>query len=65
VSAEDNLARSLELIDNHGIERLPVTSPSTGSVKVVGILSQRDVISGYNQALEARGLREIALGESR
>ena len=30
--------------------------------KVVGILSQRDIISAYNQALEARGLKELILG---
>lgn len=65
VSVDDNLAKALDLINNHSIERLPVISTSQGSARLVGILSQRDVISGYNQALEARGLREIAMGGSR
>jgi CIC family chloride channel protein len=61
VTQEDNLAHALGLINDNGIERLPVVSASDGPPKVIGILSQRDIISAYNQALEARGLRQIML----
>jgi CIC family chloride channel protein len=61
VTTEDNLDTALTLINENGIERLPVVSGKGPSQKVLGILSQRDVISGYNQALEARGLRELKL----
>ena len=64
VTTEDNLADALTLIDDNGIERLPVTAADEQAGKVLGILSQRDVISAYNQALEARGLKEIMLGRS-
>lgn len=65
VSADDDLAMSLNLIDDNNIERLPVVRSGAGDDKVVGILSQRDVISAYNQALEARGLQEIMMGGTR
>jgi CIC family chloride channel protein len=58
VSMEDNLATALSLIDTHGIERLPVVLNGEETKKVVGILSQRDIMSAYNQALERRGLKE-------
>lgn len=58
VTTEDNLAKALTLIDENAIERLPVVRDGDNPKKVVGILSQRDVMSAYNRALEARGLRE-------
>ncbi len=61
VTAEDNLATAMSLINDNNIERLPVISGDRNSLKVVGILSQRDIISAYNQALEARGLKEMML----
>ena len=65
VNTEDNLAKALDFINDNDIERLPVISPHAETGKVVGILSQRDVISAYNQALESRGLREMMLGRAR
>lgn len=61
VTTRDNLAQALTLINDNGIERLPVISDDPSSIKVVGILSQRDVISAYNQALEVRGLKEMMI----
>jgi CIC family chloride channel protein len=58
VTTEDNLATALTLINEHAIERLPVTQDGDSPKKVVGILSQRDIMSAYNRALEARGLTE-------
>jgi chloride channel protein, CIC family len=58
VTTADNLDKALRLIDENGIERLPVVSGEDNSKKVVGIISQRDIISAYNQALGARGLRQ-------
>jgi chloride channel protein, CIC family len=58
VSMDDNLATALSLINAHEIERLPVVLTGDGVTKVVGILSQRDIMSAYNQALETRGLKE-------
>ncbi len=63
VTDRDNLAVAFALINDNGIERLPVVADHGESRKVIGILSQRDIISAYNQALEARGLREMMLGE--
>ncbi|MDQ7782410.1 MAG: chloride channel protein [Desulfomonilaceae bacterium] len=62
VTPGDDLAVALTLINDNEIERLPVISPDGHSKKVLGILSQRDIISAYNQALEARGLKEMMLG---
>lgn len=59
VTEDDNLATALNLINDNSIERLPVTASHGDSRRVVGILSQRDVISAYNHALEQRGLREM------
>jgi CIC family chloride channel protein len=61
VTTADNLDTALNLINENGIERLPVVSGEGPSRQLRGILSQRDIISGYNQALESRGLREIKL----
>lgn len=58
VTTEDDLAKALALIQDNGIERLPVLRHGDNSRQVVGILSQRDIMSGYNRALEARGLVE-------
>ncbi len=58
VTMDDNLATALSLINAHEIERLPVVRSGDDVKKVVGILSQRDVMSAYNQALETRGLKE-------
>ncbi len=58
VTTEDNLAKALALINENGIERLPVVRSGENPKKVVGILSQRDVMSAYNRALAARGLQE-------
>ncbi|MBN1615460.1 MAG: chloride channel protein [Deltaproteobacteria bacterium] len=58
VNTDDNLDRALTLINGYGFERLPVVSAGENSKKVVGILSQKDIISAYNKALEARGLLE-------
>ncbi len=58
VTTEDNLANALTLIDENAIERLPVVRDGDNPKKVVGILSQRDIMSAYNRALEARGLQE-------
>ncbi len=58
VTMDDNLATALSLIDAHEIERLPVVRNGEEVQRVVGILSQRDIMSAYNQALEARGLKE-------
>jgi chloride channel protein, CIC family len=57
-TTRDNLAKALALINDNGIERLPVVPGEEGAKKVVGILSQRDIISAYNRALETRGLTE-------
>jgi chloride channel protein, CIC family len=65
VNTEDNLVRALDFINDNDIERLPVVAPHAETGKVVGILSQRDIISAYNQALESRGLREMMLGRVR
>ncbi len=56
VTTEDNLAKALALIDENGIERLPVVRDGDRPKKVVGILSQRDIMSAYTRALAARGL---------
>ena len=61
VTADDNLADAMSLINDNGVERLPVIGLKDNPQKVIGILSQRDVISAYNQALQARGLREMML----
>ncbi len=61
VSGDDTLADASQLINDNTIERLPVVSGDGHAGKVIGILSQRDIISAYNQALEARGLREMML----
>ncbi len=58
VTTADNLDTALRLIDDNGIERLPVVRGGEDGKKVVGIISQRDIMSAYNQALQARGLRE-------
>ncbi len=58
VKTEDNLAKALTLINENGIERLPVVRDGKSPKKVVGILSQRDIMSAYNRALAARGLQE-------
>ncbi len=58
VTTEDNLGKALTLIDENAIERLPVVRDGDNRQKVVGILSQRDIMSAYNRALEARGLTE-------
>jgi chloride channel protein, CIC family len=58
VTTEDNLAKALTLINENGIERLPVTRDGERPTTVVGILSQRDIMSAYNHALEARGMNE-------
>jgi CIC family chloride channel protein len=57
VTIEDNLDKALRLIDDNGIERLPVVRGADNAKKVVGIISQRDIISAYNQALKSRELR--------
>lgn len=64
VTPEDNLADAMSLINDNGVERLPVIGASENPLRVIGILSQRDVISAYNQALEARGLREMMLSKT-
>ncbi len=61
VTPGDNLADSMRLINANGVERLPVIGSPENPKKVIGILSQRDVISAYDQALEARGLRQMML----
>jgi chloride channel protein, CIC family len=58
VMQEDSLDKALALINENGIERLPVIRDGERPIKVVGILSQRDIMSAYNRALEARGLTE-------
>jgi CIC family chloride channel protein len=59
VTGEDDLAKALWLVNDNAIERLPVVRGGDDPKKVVGILSQRDILSAYNQALEARGLRKL------
>ncbi len=61
VTTEDNLATALTLINENAIERLPVVRDGDSPQKVVGILSQRDIMSAYNRALEARGLTKSLL----
>ena len=56
VTPDDNLATSLQLINQNGIEHLPVIRGADGHEEVVGILSQSDIMSAYNHALEERGL---------
>ena len=58
VTTEDNLAQALMLIDENGIERLPVMRDGDHPNEVAGILSQRDIMSAYRRALEASGLQE-------
>ncbi len=58
VTTEDNLAKALTLIDENAIERVPVVREGDNPKKVIGILSQRDIMSAYNRALEGRGLQE-------
>jgi chloride channel protein, CIC family len=58
VTTEDNLAKALRLVHDNAVERLPVVLNGESRQKVVGILSQRDIMSAYNRALEARGLTE-------
>ena len=58
VTTADNLDEALRLIDDKGIERLPVIRKGDNGKKVVGIISQRDIMSAYIQALKARGLRK-------
>jgi chloride channel protein, CIC family len=58
VTTSDNLDEALRLIDDNGIERLPVIRGEDSGKRLVGIISQGDIISAYNQALKARGLRE-------
>jgi CIC family chloride channel protein len=58
VTTADNLAKALALIHDNGIERLPVTLYGDTANKVVGVLSQRDIMSAYNRALESLGLQE-------
>jgi CIC family chloride channel protein len=47
---EDTLAKALEKMRYHNIERLPVVDPKN-TKKLVGFLSQRDILSAYNKAL--------------
>ena len=56
ITPGDNLATALHLIDQHGVGHLPVIRETNGNRKVVGILSQSDIMSAYNHALEERGL---------
>lgn len=65
VTLEDNLATALSLINDNGVERLPVIASGDKAQKVEGILSQRDIVSAYNQALESRGLKDLILGPTR
>lgn len=58
VTTRDNLATALALIHDNAIERLPVTQDGDRASKVVGVLSQRDIMSAYNRALESLGLQE-------
>ena len=58
VTTDDNLDTALGLIDDNGIERLPVIRKGDDGKRVVGIISQRDIISAYSQELKARGLRK-------
>jgi CIC family chloride channel protein len=58
VTTGDNLDEALRLIEENGFTRLPVVKSEDKSGKVVGILSQGDILSAYGQALKARGLRE-------
>jgi chloride channel protein, CIC family len=58
VTTEENLDTALNLVNENGIERLPVIRQGERPTKVVGVLSQRDIMSAYNRALEAEGLRE-------
>ncbi len=54
------------LMKANGMEHVPALQNGEYTHKVVEILSQRDVMSAYNQALEARGLVErIGMGKSR
>jgi CBS domain-containing protein len=55
----------MALINDNGVERLPIVREGDTSQEVVGILSQRDIISAYDQALEARGLKEMMLTSPR
>lgn len=56
VTPGDNLATALQLINQNGIEHLPVIRGADGHKEVIGILSQSDIMSAYNHALEERGL---------
>lgn len=58
VIADDDLDAAMKLMDGNGIARLPVVLDHGREKKVVGIISQRDIISAYNQALKSRELRE-------
>jgi len=56
VTPGDNLATALQLIDQNGVGHLPVIRGADGHKEVIGILSQSDIMSAYNHALEERGL---------
>ena len=56
VTPGDNLATALQLVDQNGVGHLPVIRGADGHKEVIGILSQRDIMSAYNHALEERGL---------
>lgn len=62
VTPDDSLAVALTLINETGMGSLPVVRQDKESRKVVGILSQRDILSAYDKALEARGLKELLGG---
>ncbi len=50
ITPEENLETAMEKMRYRHIERLPVTDPNNPK-KLVGFLSQRDVLAAYNKAL--------------
>ena len=55
VTTEDDLYAALELISQKDFSIMPVVSPFDSS-KVLGVLSRRDIIGAYNQAVMKKSL---------
>jgi CIC family chloride channel protein len=55
VCAADDLDTAMQRIGYRNIEQLPVVDPLQNN-RLVGIISRRDMVSAYNQALMSKTL---------
>jgi len=57
VTVDENLDDAMRKIGYRNIEQLPVVDRETG-LRLIGIISRRDMVAAYNRALMARTLKE-------